>query len=82
MKVVYDIARLAEPIGYDELNNEREIICVDRALRERLGEFLSIAQSSNGLQDYVYYLKDDGSIDKIEIEKCIIINEQENETNT
>ena len=81
MKVVYNIEKILYEKDKDGYQSEYMSI-LDVADKERLGEFLSIAQSSNGLQDYVYYLKDDGSIDKIEIEKCIIINEQENETNT
>ena len=79
MKVVYNIEKILYEKDKDGYLSEYMSI-LDVADKERLGEFLSIAQSSNGLQDYVYYLKDDGSIDKIEIEKCIIINEQENET--
>ena len=77
MKIVYNI----EKVLYEQEDNNYEpyMTIIDVSQKNKLGEFLSIIKGDNGLQDYVYYLKDDGSIDKIEIEKCIIINEQENE---
>lgn len=76
MKIVYNIE-------VELYTSDGKFYCsyMDKGKRNKLGEFLSVAKGGNGLQDYVYYLEDDGTIEKIEIEKCIILNEKQNENN-
>lgn len=74
MKIVYNI-------NVELYLSEEEFFCsyLDKRKGNKLGEFLSVVKGCDGLQDYVYYLEEDGTIGKIEIEKCIILNEERNE---